>query len=280
MKIAFSKMQGLGNDFIIINNLVLKHEFSSDEICYLADRKFGIGCDQLLLIDPATDGVSDFFYRIYNSDGSVAGQCGNGARCFIRYVLDHNLSHKSIIKLQTLGRVITGKSLENGQIEVDMGVPNFAPSSLPLKLEEQTHYDLNFNGKVLRFAALSMGNPHVVIVLDDLELMADEEYLAEIGEYLQSSELFPDSVNVNFVYKIADSQLGLRTYERGCGFTLACGSGACASAAVAIRDGLLCSPVEVFMPGGELILSYTNANLFMRGDATHVFDGEIELCRN
>lgn len=280
MKIAFSKMQGLGNDFIIINNLELKHEFSSDEICYLADRKFGIGCDQLLLIDPATDGVSDFFYRIYNSDGSVAGQCGNGARCFIRYVLDHNLSQKSIIKLQTLGRVITGKTLENGQIEVDMGVPNFAPSSLPLKLEEQTHYELNFNGKVLHFAALSMGNPHVVLVLDDLELMADEEYLAEIGEYLQSSELFPESVNVNFVYKIADSQLGLRTYERGCGFTLACGSGACASAAVAIRDGLVCSPVEVFMPGGELILSYTNANLFMRGDATHVFDGEIELCRN
>ena len=280
MKIVFSKMQGLGNDFIIINNLELKHEFSSDEICYLADRKFGIGCDQLLLIDPATDGVSDFFYRIYNSDGSVAGQCGNGARCFIRYVLDHNLSQKSIIKLQTLERVITGKSLENGQIEVDMGVPNFAPSSLPLKLEEQTHYELNFNGKVLHFAALSMGNPHVVLVLDDLELMADEEYLAEIGEYLQSSELFPESVNVNFVYKIADSQLGLRTYERGCGFTLACGSGACASAAVAIRDGLVCSPVEVFMPGGELILSYTNANLFMRGDAIHVFDGEIELCRN
>ncbi len=280
MKIAFSKMQGLGNDFIIINNLELKHEFSSDEICYLADRKFGIGCDQLLLIDPVTDGVSDFFYRIYNSDGSVAGQCGNGARCFIRYVLDHNLSQKSVIKLQTLGRVITGKALENGQIEVDMGSPNFAPNSLPLKLEEQTHYELNFNGKVLHFAALSMGNPHVVIVLDDLEFMADEEYLAEIGEYLQSSELFPESVNVNFVYKIADSQLGLRTYERGCGFTLACGSGACASAAVAIRDGLVCSPVEVFMPGGELILSYTNANLFMRGDATHVFDGEIELCRN
>lgn len=280
MKIAFSKMQGLGNDFIIINNLELKHEFSSDEICYLADRKFGIGCDQLLLIDPATDGVSDFFYRIYNSDGSVAGQCGNGARCFIRYVLDHNLSQKSIIKLQTLGRVITGKSLENGQIEVDMGVPNFAPNSLPLKLEEQTHYELNFNGKVLHFAALSMGNPHVVIVLDDLEFMADEEYLAEIGEYLQSSELFPESVNVNFVYKIADSQFGLRTYERGCGFTLACGSGACASAAVAIRDGLVCSPVEVFMPGGELILSYAGGNLLMCGAATKVFDGEIELCRN
>lgn len=280
MKIAFSKMQGLGNDFVIINNLELGHEFSVDEICYLSDRKFGIGCDQLLLVDHATDGTSDFFYRIYNSDGSVAGQCGNGARCFIRYVLDCGLTQKSVIKLQTLGRVIVGKQLESGLIEVDMGEPDFRSSSLPLKHESQAHYELDFNGEILRFAALSMGNPHAVIVLDDLELMADENYLAAIGDYLQSSELFPDSVNVNFIYKIADFQLCLRTYERGCGFTLACGSGACASAAVAVRDGLVDSPVEIFMPGGELTLSYSGTNLLMCGAATQVFDGEIELCQN
>lgn len=280
MKIAFSKMHGLGNDFIIINNLELRHEFSVDEIRYLADRKFGIGCDQLLLIDPVTDGTSDFFYRIYNSDGSVAGQCGNGARCFIRYVVDHGLTQNPVIRLQTLGRVIVGKQLESGLIEVDMGVPDFTPSSLPLQHEAQAHYELDLNGETIRFAALSMGNPHVVIVLDDLERMADENYLAAIGDCLQSSALFPDSVNVNFIYRIADSQLGLRTYERGCGFTLACGSGACASAAVAIRDGLVTSPVEIFMPGGELTLSYSGGNLLMCGAATHVFDGEIELCQN
>lgn len=278
MKLAFSKMHGLGNDFVIINNLELRHAFSSDEISYLADRKFGIGCDQLLLIDPASDGVSDFFYRIYNSDGSIAGQCGNGARCFIRYVLERGLIDKTVVKLQTLGRTIFGQRLDDGQIEVDMGVPDFTPSSLPLRHEIAEDYTLDFNGEILRFAALSMGNPHVVIRLDQLECLADENYLAALSEYLQSSELFPESVNVNFIYKISSTQLGLRTYERGCGFTLACGSGACASAAVAIRDGLVTSPVQIFMPGGELTLSYTGTNLLMRGSATQVFDGEIELC--
>ena len=277
MKLSFSKMHGLGNDFVIINNLELRHAFNADEISSLADRKFGIGCDQLLLIDPASDGISDFFYRIYNSDGSVAGQCGNGARCFIRYVLERGLIEKPLIKLQTLGRIITGQRLADGQIEVDMGVPDFTPSSLPFKHDPAAEYEVDFNGETVQFAALSMGNPHVVILLDNLERLADESYLAALSEHLQASELFPESVNVNFIYKISENQLGLRTYERGCGFTLACGSGACASAAVALRDGLVNSPVQIFMPGGELTLSSAGANLLMRGSATQVFDGEIEL---
>ena len=277
MKLAFSKMHGLGNDFVIINNLELRHAFSADEISYLADRKFGIGCDQLLLIDPASDGVSDFFYRIYNSDGSIAGQCGNGARCFIRYVLERGLTDKTVIQLQTLGRVITGQRLADGEIEVNMGIPDFTPESLPFKHESAAEYEVDFNGETVQFAALSMGNPHVVIALDNLESLADENYLARLGEHLQASELFPESVNVNFIYKISDNQLGLRTYERGCGFTLACGSGACASAAVALRAGLVEAPVQVFMPGGELTLRYVGTNLLMRGSATLVFDGEIEL---
>jgi diaminopimelate epimerase len=270
-------MHGLGNDFIIINNLELQHQFTAEEISYLANRKFGIGCDQLLIIDRPNDGVSDFYYRIYNSDGSIAGQCGNGARCFIRYVIQRRLTNKTTIQLQTKDRVILGQILENGLIEVDMGIAEFAPHKIPLKHAQQRYYEYIIDGKSVKFQALSMGNPHAVITLNNPEMLSDDEYMAKIGQTLQNSPLFPDSVNVNFIVKINETTLHLRTYERGCGFTLACGSGACASAVAALSAGIVNAPVKLIMPSGELVINLSDSHVFMQGDATNVFDGTIEI---
>lgn len=268
-------MHGLGNDFIVINNLELQHTFTSEQISYIADRKFGIGCDQVLIIDKATDGISDFFYRIYNSDGSIAGQCGNGARCFIRYVTENNLILNNFVQLQTLDRVISGKRLTHEFFEVDMGVPEFSPVQIPLNHIKQDSYFYQVNNDVIKFSALSMGNPHAVIVSDSELMLSDDKKLEEIGIALQKSDLFPESVNVNFIYKIDGETLSMRTYERGCGFTLACGSGACASAVAAIKSGLVTSPVKLIMPGGTLTIKWDGNNIYMQGSATHVFDGEI-----
>lgn len=277
MKLRFTKMHGLGNDFIVINNLDLKHQFTIEQIRLLADRKLGVGCDQLLLIDSATDGESDFFYRIYNSDGSIAGQCGNGARCFIRYVVERQLTAKSQIQLQTAERIISGAVLSDNLVEVDMGKPNFMPSVIPLNHIYQPFYQVQINQRLIEFSAVSMGNPHAVIRLHDNTLLSNDAFLAEVAIYLQQSSLFPQSVNVNFIVIEQLDRILLRTYERGCGFTLACGSGACASAAVAIQNQWVKNQVGVFMPGGDLTIKWSGENLIMRGTATFVFDGELEL---
>lgn len=277
MKIKFSKMHGLGNDFIILNNLDLSLKLTREVIQKLSDRKFGIGCDQLLVVEPASDGLSDFFYRIYNSDGSEAGQCGNGARCFISFLHLQDLSNKSKVKLQTNTRVIDGQIINPSVVEVNMGNPDFKPENIPLNLSEASNYEFKFDNQLIQFAAASMGNPHAVIRIATPEILEDNEYMAKIGSMFQQSPIFPESVNVNFMYVENEGQLRLCTYERGSGLTLACGSGACATAAVAIRDGLVRQKVKVIMPGGELQLSWTDAGLLMTGEAIHVFDGEIEI---
>lgn len=277
MKIKFSKMHGLGNDFIILNNLDLNLKLTTKIIQKLSDRKFGIGCDQLLVVEPASDGQSDFFYRIYNSDGSEAGQCGNGARCFISFLHLHALSNNTKVKLQTNTRVIEGRIISSSMVEVNMGNPDFKPQNIPLLLPEASNYELKFGNQLIEFAATSMGNPHVVIQVSQFELLNDVEYLSKIGRLLQQSPIFPESVNVNFMYIESDSQLRLRTYERGSGLTLACGSGACATAAVAIRDGLVKREVTVNMTGGRLQINWDGNSLLMTGEAIHVFDGEIEV---
>lgn len=277
MKIKFSKMHGLGNDFIILNNLDLSLKLTREVIQKLSDRKFGIGCDQLLVVEPASDGLSDFFYRIYNSDGSEAGQCGNGARCFISFLHLQGLSNKSKVKLQTNTRVIDGQIINPLVVEVNMGNPDFKPENIPLNLSEASNYEFKFDNQLIQFAAASMGNPHAVIRIATPEILEDNEYMAKIGSMFQQSPIFPESVNVNFMYVENEGQLRLCTYERGSGLTLACGSGACATAAVAIRDGLVRQKVKVTMPGGELQLSWTDAGLLMTGEAIHVFDGEIEI---
>lgn len=270
-------MHGLGNDFIILNNLDLSLKLTREVIQKLSDRKFGIGCDQLLVVEPASDGLSDFFYRIYNSDGSEAGQCGNGARCFISFLHLQGLSNKSKVKLQTNTRVIDGQVINPSVVEVNMGNPDFKPENIPLNLSEASNYEFKFDNQLIRFAAASMGNPHAVIRIATPELLEDNEYMAKIGSMFQQSPIFPESVNVNFMYVENEGQLRLCTYERGSGLTLACGSGACATAAVAIRDDLVRQKVKVIMPGGELEINWTDAGLLMTGEAIHVFDGEIEI---
>ena len=277
MKINFSKLHGLGNDFIIINNLELQHRFSIDEIQYLANRRFGIGCDQVLIIDRATDGVSDYFYRIYNSDGSEAGQCGNGARCFIYYLVKHGITKKQKLILQTSSRQIAGQLVDGDLVEVNMGNAEFDSALIPLILPTSSHYSLEIAGEEIKFAALSMGNPHAVLVVKNLADLSNDINLQAIGVGLQNSGIFPLGVNVNFMYVENDTSLHLRTYERGSGFTLACGSGACASAVVAIRSGLVQQPVTVKMSGGELIIHIDNEAVIMTGAAIEVFNGQIEL---
>jgi diaminopimelate epimerase len=277
MKLNFSKMHGLGNDFVVINNLQLQHNFTSSEIKYIGDRKFGVGCDQILIIDPANDGISDFYYKIFNSDGSIAGQCGNGARCFIRYVIEHDLTTKKQIKLQTPSRIISGQLVTPELIEVDMGIPEFRVEHIPLLLPQAAQYQLEINHQTLEFSALSMGNPHVVINLPSAQLLNDDDYLQTIAQTLQQASYFPESVNVNFVYIVDNSLIKLRTYERGCGFTLACGSGACASAAASIKQNLVHSTLTIQMDGGELNVTWNEGNLLMRGAAVEVFNGVIEL---
>lgn len=278
MKLRFSKMHGLGNDFVIINNLDKKYDLTPAQIKFISDRKFGIGCDQVLIIDQPTDKISDFYYRIYNSDGTTAQQCGNGARCFIRYVVEHGLTAKKKILLQTMNRIVEGEMLPNGLIVVNMGVPDFEPTHIPLQHTKQEHYIQKIGDKEIRFAALSMGNPHAVIYVNNTTELNDDENLVIIGRALQESLVFPQSVNVNFVYIETKKQIQLRTYERGCGFTLACGSGACASAAVTIRDKLVnTNRLKVCMPGGELEIIYNQSNILMCGNAAHVFAGEIQI---
>ena len=270
-------MHGLGNDFVIINNLEHNYQFSSQQIQLIANRKFGIGCDQVLLIEPAFDQQSDFYYRIYNADGSLANQCGNGARCFIRYLLEHNLTNKKRIQLQTQERVIYGEEVSSDIFKVMMGAPKFDVESIPLKLPQANQYSIKINQQTIIFAALSMGNPHAVIYVENLADLKDDLKLSEIAIFLQKSTFFPQSVNVNFIYVMDQNNLALRTYERGAGFTLACGSGACASAAIAIIDKQVLNGVNLTMPGGTLQISWQEDELWMQGQAENVFSGEIQL---
>jgi diaminopimelate epimerase len=282
MKLKFTKMHGLGNDFIILENIAANYTLTAAQIRALADRKLGIGCDQLLVIEAASDQISDFRYRIYNSDGSEAGQCGNGARCFIRYVVERGLIERPEVVLQTNNRIIRGTWHSAELISVDMGEPDFTPTSIPLHAQLAASYHATLAGQEMSFYALSMGNPHAVVIVKTGADLADQKNLGRLGRAVQQSQLFPESVNVNFVY-IDDSanQIELVTYERGVGFTLACGSGACASAAALINAGLVTSPVTINMAGGQLQVSWSGSgSLLMHGPAAFVYDGEIELCAN
>ncbi len=276
MKISFSKMQGVGNDFVVINNLSGDCHLTPQQLQKIGDRRFGIGCDQILLVEAASDGVSDFFYRIYNSDGSEAGMCGNGARCFIRYVLANNLTRKSRIQLQTSTRIVSGQVSDNGAIEIAMGMADFTPAKIPLLLTFAKDYAIDYFGEEIEFSALSVGNPHVVIKLNSPKELNQDNLLQQVAVYFQENQIFPESVNVNFI-AIKDGVVLLRTYERGCGFTLGCGSGACASAVIAIRDGLVESPAKLKMPGGELEVKWSGQEITLKGNAELVYTGAIDL---
>jgi diaminopimelate epimerase len=276
MQVNFTKMHGLGNDFIVIDAISQSISLTVDQVQFLADRHFGVGCDQLLMIEPALDSSMDFFYRIYNADGSEVEQCGNGARCFVRYVHDKGLTTKKEIVVGTISGKISPRIEADGQISVDMGVPRFNPADVPFDADvESSSYFIDVDGGKLDAGVVAVGNPHVVIRVDDVA----NAPVTTLGRVLESHARFPRRVNVGFMEIVDRSHIRLRVYERGVGETLACGSGACAAMVVGKRQGLLDNSVSVQLPGGCLLIQWPGGEetVRMTGPATHVFEGKIEL---
>ena len=269
-------MQGLGNDFVLLDCRGKTFDLTTAELQFLADRKFGVGCDQILVIEDPLDNGYDFIYRIFNADGSEAGHCGNGARCVIQYLWDK--VNKSQIVLRIQKQNITGRRNGDGTITVNMGSPAFNPSDLPFlhAITSNNRYELNLDAIKINFGICSVGNPHVLIRLNILQELENDSKLSKIGKLLQESALFPESVNVNFYTVISPSQIKLRTYERGCGFTLACGTGATATASYAILQNEVNNNVALEMPGGKLNIAWDGVNeILMTGAAVLVFDGQL-----
>jgi diaminopimelate epimerase len=276
MWLKFNKMHGLGNDFIVIDSVTSKINLSPAQIRKLADRHFGIGFDQLLIIDAPSSPDVDFNYRIFNSDGSEVEQCGNGARCFAKYVHDRKLSARNPIRVQTLsGRYEIGINADN-TYSVDMGVPQFAPSQIPFTAEsEQATYTLEVDGQSLEMSVLSMGNPHAVLVVDDTETAP----VNSLGPILESHPSFPNRANIGFMQLLGRNEINLRVYERGAGETLACGSGACAAVVAGIRLGKLDNEVNVNLPGGSLKIYWPGEgqSVILSGPAKTVFHGQVRI---
>jgi diaminopimelate epimerase len=276
MQLEFTKMHGLGNDFIVINAINQSVSLTPDQVRLLADRHFGIGCDQLLLVEKTTSGDADFRYRIYNADGGEVGQCGNGARCFMQFVHDQGLSDKTELQVETAGGPLLLIREEDGQITVNMGIPRLQPGEIPFDAPAfATRYPLQLADQELEIAAVSMGNPHAVLRVDDI----DSAPLAELGPAIESHPRFPQRVNAGFMQIIDRHTIRVRVYERGAGETLACGSGACAAVVAGRLWEQLDACVKVFLNGGELMVSWRGEGepVMMTGPATTVYQGHIEL---
>lgn len=276
MAIQFSKMHGLGNDFMVVDGVTQKVFFSPDTIRRLADRHFGIGFDQLLLVEPPYDPEQDFHYRIFNADGSEVQQCGNGARCFARFVRLKGLTNKERIAVSTMsGRIVLQVEQDN-QITVNMGVPEFEPAKVPFRAQKaEKTYLLRVAEQTVMCGVVSMGNPHCVLNVPSV----DEAPVEQLGAQLERFDRFPERVNVGFMQVVSPQEIRLRVFERGAGETLACGTGACAAAVVGMQQGLLRDRVKVHLPGGSLQIAWKGAGqpVYMTGPAEQVFDGEIEL---
>ncbi|ABU69337.1 MULTISPECIES: diaminopimelate epimerase [Vibrio] len=274
MHFHFSKMHGLGNDFMVVDCITQNVFFSQDLIRRLADRHTGVGFDQLLVVEAPYDPETDFHYRIFNADGSEVEQCGNGARCFARFVRLKGLTNRYSISVSTKkGKMILDVE-DDGEVTVNMGVPEFEPNKIPFKAKQKEKtYIMRAGDKTLFCGAVSMGNPHVVTVVDDV----DTAEVETLGPLLESHERFPERVNAGFMQVVNRNHIRLRVYERGAGETQACGSGACGAVAVGILQGLLDENVKVSLPGGDLRISWQGPGkpLFMTGPATHVFDGQL-----
>jgi len=276
MKIKFTKMQGLGNDFVVIDAVRQSVDLTSRQAAFLADRHFGVGCDQILIVErPTQDGV-DFRYRIFNADGGEVEQCGNGARCFVRFALDQHLTEKREIRVETKSGIITPRLEANGEVTVDMGVPIFEPALVPyISTSSALIQPLDVAGTEVAITAVSMGNPHAVQVVDDV----DTAPVATLGPLIERHPRFPARVNAGFMQVVDARNIRLRVFERGSGETLACGTGACAAVATGISRGLLTSPVRVQTHGGELTIAWDGIGkpVMMTGPAASVFESEIEL---
>lgn len=276
MKLKFTKMQGVGNDFVVIDAIRQTISLSPQQIRFLADRHFGVGCDQLLLVEKSSIPDVDFRYRIFNADGGEVEQCGNGARCFVRFVHDQRLTAKNEILVETARGIIRPKLENDGQVTVDMGAPHFIPADIPFVATERAlTYDLTVGATEVIIGAVSMGNPHAVQIVNDV----DSAPVAEQGPLIEHHARFPQRVNAGFMQIIDDHHIRLRVYERGTGETLACGTGACAAAVTGIQLGKLASPVTVAMRGGELTIRWAGDSnpVLMTGPAATVFEGEITL---
>lgn len=278
--LAFSKMHGLGNDFMVMDATEQPFSLSESQIQQLSDRHFGIGFDQLLVVETASRPEVDFRYRIYNADGSEVSQCGNGARCFAMFVQQQGLTSKNPIRVETKNTDIELLIHEQtGLVEVDMGLANFNPEHIPLaNADEAADYSIKLDDQDVRFFAMSIGNPHAVIVTDSVK----QAPVARIGHLLSTHSVFPKGANIGFMQIDDRNAITLRVYERGTGETLACGTGACAAVTSGIRAGLLDSPVTVNLAGGQLTISWPSPTdtVTMIGPANHVFDGAITLDNN
>jgi diaminopimelate epimerase len=273
--LKFSKMHGIGNDFVVIDAINQQVELTTSQITLLADRRYGVGCDQLLLVEKSLNPAVDFKYRIFNADGGEVAQCGNGARCFARYVFDKGLTAKTTIAVETASGIIYPSMKSGGEVTVDMGLPQFTPAKIPFVTEQQsTTYRLPIADRQdVEISAVSMGNPHAVLLVDDVNTAE----VNTLGAIIERHSQFPERVNVGFMEVVNLSQINLRVFERGAGETLACGTGACAAVVSGIQRGLLAREVKVKLPGGELVIEWSNdnASVWMTGPTTHVFDGEI-----
>lgn len=269
-------MHGLGNDFVVFDATQQSIELDNKQARRLADRHFGIGCDQILVVEEARETANDFAYRIFNADGNEVEQCGNGARCFAQFVHDTGLTSKQRIRVETAAGIIVPEIGVDGLVSVDMGAPIFAPADIPFITDATAPtYLLSIDGMLLELSVLSMGNPHAVLAVDDL----DGIDVARLGPLVQAHPSFPRGVNAGFMQIESRRNIRLRVYERGAGETLACGTGACAAAVSGIRRGLLDSPVTVSTRGGELTIAWAGGegSVIMTGAAVKVFDGEIDL---
>lgn len=276
MILHFSKMHGLGNDFVVIDAIRQQLQLDPNTLRLLADRHFGIGCDQILLVEPSQTPDVDFRYRIFNADGSEVAQCGNGARCFARFVRDQGLTDKDRILVETATDLLQLQLEADGQVTVNMGVPHFSPAEIPFIAEGMAPlYPIEVNETVLELGVVAIGNPHAVMQVNDI----DTASVDSLGPDIESHPRFPQRVNAGFMQILDPGNIRLRVYERGTGETLACGSGACAAVVIGRQQGLLNAMVKVTLPGGDLKIRWEGPDhpVWMTGPATHVFEGNIEL---
>ncbi|EEV24754.1 diaminopimelate epimerase [Actinobacillus minor 202] len=272
----FSKMHGLGNDFMVVDGVTQNVFLTQEIIQKLADRHRGIGFDQLLLVEAPYDPELDFHYRIFNADGSEVSQCGNGARCFARFVTLKGLTNKQDIHVSTAKGKMVLSLKENGQVRVNMGEPIWEPAQIPFTANKfEKNYILRTSLQTVLCGVVSMGNPHCVLQVEDIKTAP----VNELGPLLENHERFPERANIGFMQVINRNHIKLRVFERGAGETQACGSGACGAVAVGIMQGLLDSKVQVDLPGGSLMIEWEGVGhpLYMTGDATHIYDGFVTL---
>lgn len=276
MLLEFTKMHGLGNDFVVIDLIRQRAYLDATTIQRMAHRHFGIGFDQLLIVEPPDLPNVDFKYRIFNADGSEVEQCGNGVRCFARFVHEQQLTHKTKIKVQTKAGIVEPELGLNGWVRVNMGYPKFLPHEIPFLAEEQEElYRLDLaNNQNILIDVVNMGNPHAVTIVPDV-LTAD---VATLGPQIESHVRFPERVNAGFMQIIDEKHARLRVFERGVGETLACGTGACAAAVSAMRRGLLANEVEIQLAGGSLHIAWRDGDVvWMTGPTANVYEGRFDL---